>query len=185
MTMHIQDREKILVQTRKHWFVLVREALGTLIAAAIPPILVWIIFSESAGSGAAVLVFASAAWLLLSFMAIMTIWTNYILDVWTVTDRRVIHTEQVGLFKREVATLRMERVQDIKVETHGIIESLLNFGTLKIESAGPTSEDTVIKGLPDPSRIRNVILERVDLYTEKQVGDTRAQEERYRETHSE
>jgi uncharacterized membrane protein YdbT with pleckstrin-like domain len=172
MVFHVQSDEKILSKIRKHWFILFRDGIGILLGGFLPPvILIWLsaagVFPASALAPPAVWTFVGAMWFLIIWMSLATIWTNYYLDAWIVTDKRIIYIEQVALFNRKVATLRMERVQDVTVEAYGVLETLLRFGTLRIQTAGATGEFTVIKGIPHPEKVRNRILDQVDDFTEK------------------
>jgi hypothetical protein len=97
------------------------------------------------------------AWLLIMWMALFNAWTNYYLDVWTITTKRLITVDQHGFFSRTIASFRLERLQDIIVSVNGIIPTLLNYGTLEAETA---SEESHFKatGLPDPAGIKAIIL---------------------------
>jgi len=172
MSFHVQPDETILIKLRKHWFLLLRENIGILFAGVLPIVVLAIIstfdsFSLSQIAPPAVWTFSVSLWLLIVWMSLASVWTNYFLDTWIVTDRRIIYIEQVALFRRKVVTLRIERIQDVTDEMHGVIETLLGFGTLRIQTAGPTGEYTVIEGIPHPDKVRNRILDQVDEYTEK------------------
>lgn len=189
MSFHVQSDEKILLKLRKHWFVLLRAKAGVLLGGLLPPIiLIWLtasgVFPATSVAPVAAWTFVGALWFLIIWMTLATIWTNYYLDTWIVTDRRIIYIEQIALFRRKVVTLRMERVQDVADEAHGVIETLLRFGTLRIQTAGPTGEFTVIEGIPNPDRVRNKILDQVDTYTEK-MNDMYEQGHVHHDTHKE
>ena len=172
MTFHTQPDETILLQLRKHWFVFFKLSIGIVCAGVIPLLVVFLLslsdsFSLSQIAPPAVWTFAGALWLLVIWMALATVWTNYYLDIWIVTDKRIVYVEQIALFRRKVVTLRMERIQDVTDEMHGVLETLLGFGTLRIQTAGPMGEYTVIEGIPDPERVRNRILTQIDAYTDR------------------
>ena len=80
------------------------------------------------------------------------------MDVWILTDRKIIDIEQLSLFSREVSEFRLDRVQDITVEVRGIISTMLKFGTLHVQTAGATRE-FVIKNIPDPYKVRDIIMD--------------------------
>jgi len=168
--LHINPEEVILLKQRKHWFILLQAKAGTILLGAIPFVVAWLLLSSEillTSVSAAALVYAGSLWLLIVWMTLATIWTNYYLDIWIVTDKRIIHVDQVGLFSREITTLRMERVQDVTTEVAGIISTMFNFGTLRVQSAGALSGDTIVHGLPDPEGVRRVMLEQVDKFTER------------------
>ena len=162
---HIQPEEDILVVVRKHWFTLAFKLVNVLGIAILPFVVVSIIgtfISASAGS----VMFVTSAWLLCIWMSLFTVWTNYYLDIWIVTDKRIINIDQIRLFRLDVSTLRIERVQDIKVETPGFFATLFRFGNLHVQTAGPEAGFYLIEGISEPDTVRDIILQRVDLATE-------------------
>lgn len=162
---HLQPDESIMLVVRKHWFVHLLDSLPIVIIGLVPFVLLpfvapFISIEPSIPS------FLTGVWLLVIWMIIFTVWTNYYLDIWIVTDKRIINIDQISLFTRSVSTLRIERVQDVKVETHGFFATFLNFGNLQVQTAGPEAGFYFITGIPKPSRVRNTILDRVDMTTE-------------------
>ena len=162
---HIQPDEDVIIVVRKHWFVLLRDSIGVIIAGLLPFFFISVLTSSSAVNPA-LSTFFTAVWLLALWMMLFTIWTNYYLDVWVVTDRRIINIDQIHLFKRNIIILRIERVQNITVKVHGFFATFLKFGNLEIQTAGPEASTMVIQGIPNPSYVRNSILEYVDIATE-------------------
>lgn len=57
-----------------------------------------------------------------------------------ITNQRVIRTEQIGLFRREISEAEIERIQEISTEISGPIHTLLNFGTVKIQTASSSAK---------------------------------------------
>jgi len=100
------------------------------------------------------------------WVALFTIWTNYYLDIWIVTDKRIINVDQISLFNREVTTLRIERVQDVTINTDGLLETLFKFGTIRVQSASATNKYSTIHGIKNPTFVKDAILENVDAATE-------------------
>ncbi len=80
------------------------------------------------------------------------------LDVVRITDKRVIDVDQKGFFNRNIATIRLEDIQDVTIQSSGIFATLLGFSDLNIQSAGHLNE-FIVRGLKDPEQIRSTILE--------------------------
>ena len=40
-------------------------------------------------------------------------WLDYYLDIWVITDERIVNIEQKGLFSREISTQQLYRIQDV------------------------------------------------------------------------
>ena len=90
-------------------------------------------------------------------------WTNYYLDVWTITNKRLIAIDQHGLFHRETASFRLERLQDMNVEINGIIATFLDYGILEAQTAGGDDDKFRATGLPHPRELKSLILEASDV----------------------
>jgi len=161
----LQPEEKVLLVVRKHWFVLFAAAIKVFLVGILP----FVILPFAApyvSIDPALPTFLVSAWLLIIWLMLFTVWTTFYLDVWIVTDKRIINIDQITLFRRSVSTLRIERVQDIKVERIGFFSTLLNFGELQIQTAGPEASFYTIDGIPAPGDVRNAIMRRVDMTTE-------------------
>ena len=134
--------ETIIKTIRRHWFVVAIDIIIFLVFALIPLIGITAFLNNVAGSEGvqgygAYIAFFYLVWLELSWIMFTIAWTtNYYLDIVLITNRRLLKIEQRGLFARDIAEMRLERIQDIRVDVMGIIPSLLDFGTLKVQTAG-------------------------------------------------
>jgi uncharacterized membrane protein YdbT with pleckstrin-like domain len=161
---HLLPGEKIVLKLHKHWIILVRDTIGTLLLAFVPLILLAILqivapqFIDFPGY-LAFMSFATSLWLLLIFLSLAIIWTDYYLDLWIVSDMRIISVDQISLFNRKVTTLSHERIQEITVKEENVVQAFFQYGTLDIETASPTDGDATMEGIPHPEHVRKVILE--------------------------
>jgi hypothetical protein len=166
----LEPNEKVLATVRKHWFIITIEMLGILFFALIPLFLLIVIavlpfqfeIATLFTTYASEIVFFLAAWLLLSAMAGVAVWTHYFLDLWVITDRRIIVIDQVHFFNRKVSNFRLERLQDIKVTIRGIIPTLLNFGTIRAQTASAAESNFTSTGLPAPRELQSLIQTAMD-----------------------
>jgi len=104
-----------------------------------------------------ILRFAAALFSLFLWSFIFVVFIDYYLDVWIVTDCRIVNIEQRGLFRREISELRIENVQDLTTEITGIVPTFFDFGDLYVQTAGKR-ERFQFKSIPHPERVRDVIL---------------------------
>lgn len=156
--------ERIVLKLRKHWILLLRDTIGTILLAFLPLITlaaVQIVAPrfENFPDYLAFMSFATTLWLLVIFLALAVIWTDYYLDLWIVTNKRIISVDQVSLFNRKVTTLSHERIQEITIKEENFVQAFFKYGTLDIETASPTDGDATMEGIPEPERVREVILE--------------------------
>ncbi len=160
---HIQDDERILLVVRKHWLVLKLAMLPIVLLGFFGFVVIQafsVIQNDALGT------FVNALWLLGVWMLIFTVWTNYFLDAWIITDKRIIDIDQRYLFNRATSTTRIERIQDARVEVPGFLATMFGYGNLRIQTAGADAEFIFIEGVPNPERIKNTIMEYVDRATE-------------------
>lgn len=167
----LEPDESILLQTHRHWFVIASQ-LASLLGLALGPILMYVFvdwflhttenFSFNLTELTAELLFVYLLWLLFLWLGTFNLWTNYYLDILTVTDRRVILINQKGFFRRNVSSFRLERLQDMNIEVDGLLATLLDYGTVHAETAGHADEEFRATGLPKPRDIKSLILRASD-----------------------
>lgn len=164
----LEPNEKIIKQTRRHWFVIASQIAMIAIVAIVPLVLFILIATKGGGLGnfvanyTAFFGFAYLLWIAFSWIGVFNMWTNHYLDVLTITDRRVVVVNQKGFFWRVVASFRLERMQDMNTEVNGLLPTLLNYGTIAVETAGDSDEEFRITGVPDPSKLKSLILQAAD-----------------------
>jgi hypothetical protein len=167
----LESGEDVLKVVRKHWFIIVTELFSVFIMFSFPFIMLFFfaIFPDALSSlsvGLAdyttLIAFGVASWTVLSLIVGFTIWTHYYLDLWVITDRRIIVVNQIHFFNRNVSSFRLERLQDIEFYVRGLIPTILNFGTIKAQTAGAFESNFKTRGLPDPRGLQAVIQKATD-----------------------
>lgn len=172
---NLLDDEKVVLMKRRHWYVIASEGAALLFAAALPfagGAVVWGASPEAADfirTHATLFLFYGAVWVQMIWMFFFIGWTNYYLDVLMVTNRRVVDVEQIGLFARDMAEMRLENIQDVKVEVIGIIPSLLKMGDLHIQTAGQAKE-VYIRHIPEVHEVREAIAHQLDILHQKKFS---------------
>ncbi len=159
----LDKNEKVILEARKHWFILFTETFFLVFLLLFPVFIIVGIkilniqqFIQFVGDGTFLSIIIIAIWLLFIWIIFFVIWTNYYLDILILTNKRIIDIEQKGLFSREVSTFRLDKIQDITTEVHGILATLLDFGDVHIQTAGE-SRDFIAKGVPRPAIIKRKI----------------------------
>ncbi len=164
----IDENETILLVVRRHWIVLLMNGIVLLGTYLIPvvalslfhfvPIEELITFD---GNVFYIGLFFFFAWTLIMWMVAWNMWTNYYLDTIIITNKRLFNIEQYGLFRRESNSFRADRIQNVSVRVNGIIQTLLDYGTIRIETAGE-KEDFVAPHIPHPYEIKRLVGEQQD-----------------------
>lgn len=153
-----QPGEKIVVFLRRHIFVFFCSFLFYVLLIILP-IIIYVLFKMYVPeildairarpilypfSVMVISIYFLSTWLFLFYSFL-----DYYLDVWIVTNKRIINIEQKGLFSRTIAEQRLFRVQDVTSEVKGIIPTILNYGNVFIQTAG-SKERFVFKQVPFP-----------------------------------
>ncbi|HTE49135.1 MAG TPA: PH domain-containing protein [Candidatus Paceibacterota bacterium] len=149
--------EKVILLLRRHPFVILIRLFFFLLLVLVPPVLgmLFSFFLNSYGL-LPLFFFLSSVWYLFLWSAIFYSVTMYTLDVWIVTDRRIIDSTQHGFFSRIVSELHLSRIQDMSVDTEGVIPTFLKFGDLQIQTAG-TEEKFRFRQIPNPEKVKDEI----------------------------
>jgi membrane protein YdbS with pleckstrin-like domain len=105
-----------------------------------------------------------AIWLFFFSMVI-----DYYLDIWVITNDRLIAVEQRGLFSRTVSEMDLWMVQDVTSEVNGISATIFGYGKLSVQSAAEQARFH-FENLHDPNRIRQRILDLADEDRKYHVG---------------
>ncbi len=160
----------MIFEVRRHWYVLARESSAIILMALIPLFLLggFSYFGLSEDFILPILALSSG-WLAILWSLFFVVWTNYYLDVWIITDQRIVDIEQFSLFSRDVSEFRMDRVQDLTVEVKGIIPTLMGFGDLHVETAG-TQHQFHIREIPNPYEVKDRIIRIHDQAVQKDRG---------------
>ncbi len=161
----LEGGERIVHIARRHWFLFVSEsgalALFALLPAAlflIPhPISVAIFAKQNIGANLLpLLVFFWSLWLMFLWALFALMWTDFYLDVWVITNHRVIDIEQAGLFNRKISSFRFDQIQDATVKISGLLATLIKFGTVELRTA--SNESFKFKGVADPTVLKERIM---------------------------
>ncbi len=101
-----------------------------------------------------------ATWILFVWVSLFIRFTNYYLDSWVITNKRIVDIDQKSLFTRTTATLNLDKIQDVRVEVGGLLRTVLGIGTIHIQTAG--SETVFV--IPDASSPEGVKTTIINLY---------------------
>lgn len=139
----IDEHEQIVKVVWDHWFVLLGRMFILFFAVMIPVVGVFLFniiplqkFIILEGSNSAASLFFLIAWLIIMWIIGWNIWTNYFLNVLLITDIRIFDINQKGFFRRKSSSFRIDHIQNVTVEQMGVIQTLLDFGTVHFETAG-------------------------------------------------
>ncbi len=163
--LHLDTGETVILEVRKHWIIFVEHILGLSLAAFMP----FVIFAlleifipglidvNLPGNEYALFVFFYSIWLLILWISFFINWTKYYLDVWYVTEKRIIAIDQKRIFNREVSNVRFDKVQDVTVTVKGFIATMLDFGNIEVQTASEDNRDFKMTVVRHPQEVRRII----------------------------
>jgi len=154
--------ENLIILLRRHWINLLSQLFPfmALILVLLIAYLLFYLFLEPHLLNPVEMQFihlGTALFVLFLWSFIFVVFIDYYLDVWIVTNERIVNVEQKGLFRREISELRLENVQDLTTDIGGIVKTFFDFGDLYVQTAGKR-ERFLFKSIPHPERVRDIIL---------------------------
>lgn len=159
--------EEVLLFMHRHWYTLISKIIYTFLGALLPFILITlfgqIIISYKLAS--LVVFLFSAYYMVLWYVVGYTI-TMYVMDIWIVTDQRIIDSTQQGFFNRTISEISLGNIQDISTVIVGAIPTMFNYGNLDVQSAGAV-DHFEFKQIPNPQNVKDVITKAVSEYKDK------------------
>jgi len=86
---------------------------------------------------------------------------DYYLDIWIVTNDRIIDIEQHGLFSRVVTELDLFRIQDVTTNVNGFFQTVFRYGDIIVTTAS-TNTNIIFKRVPEPDKVREELITAAD-----------------------
>jgi Bacterial PH domain len=90
-------------------------------------------------------------------------WLNHELDMYVVTNNRIIWIEQVAFLNRVVSECNLAQIQEVNSSTQWLFSNILNYGTLTLQTAGRGTHFTM-EFCPDILNCSRAVLNVVDTY---------------------
>ena len=151
---------------RRHWIIVLR-LIVMAVVLLLAPIFVYYgvpVIQSPMGSDSIFtlwILFASSYYLFV-FLFLFNNFLNYYLDIWIITNDRVISVEQKSLFSRVFSEKELDTMQDITSSVKGFLPTMLNYGDVYIQTAAE-KERFIFKQIPNADdvarRISNLVQE--------------------------
>lgn len=136
--------EKVELFLRRHWFIFLKVVLGYLALALLPVVFYLVVLGPNVNALVNDVTYPLSVILIGSFYLFVWLFffnafLDHYLDIWIVTNKRIINIEQKGLFSRMVSEQKLNKVQDVTSQVKGFIPTFLNYGHVFVQSAGTIS----------------------------------------------
>ncbi|HSP56023.1 MAG TPA: PH domain-containing protein [Dehalococcoidia bacterium] len=155
----MQDGETITALYRRHWwFLWPQSILLTLIAVVPVAVVAWVLNLIGVLDDLGIWFWLVAAvWLVVGALRLFFNWYRYQHDIWVVTNQRIVDVFKAHPLNLRVATADLVNIQDMSVVKSGLTPTLLNYGTVVLETAGADNVAFTIAGVPHPESIQLLI----------------------------
>lgn len=146
--------EKVQCFCRKHWVILLKDLIGFVIFIGL--IIITAVYFKGIFNFFSQDSFLSTL-LAFTLFSVFTVYVHrfflrmirYFLEIMIITNYRIVLLEKSLYLKDSKDAVDLPKIQDIRKEQHGIIRSILRFGTLVI-TLSSTSTTKVIPFIPNP-----------------------------------
>lgn len=154
--------EKIIIITRRHWIQMVFALLTVagIVGVYFLILGLLLIFTplEWTGLAGTFLTGLTGIVLLMFWLFLFVKFIDYYLDLWILTNNRIVQVKQDNLFSRQIGEFDLLTVQDVSSQVKGILGTFLGYGTIFVQTAG-TRELFLFKYIPNPNEIEKQILD--------------------------
>ena len=150
--------EQVVLLIRKHPFVALLP-ISIFIIVGIFPILIYLLFAAKIFSNDYFTPFLFISSIFYGFIWLGAFYflTMYTLNTVIITNKRIIDNDQHGFFDRKVSELHLYRVQDVSTHTRGIIQTMLHFGDMEVQTAA-ADRQFVFDNIPKPELVKDTVM---------------------------
>jgi membrane protein YdbS with pleckstrin-like domain len=152
--------EKLIMKLHRHWIVFAFK-MGYILGLIVTTIIIFIMKAHLIVLfGTAIFWWSVSLYWMFFLTFILVSWINDELDLFLITDQRIIWIEQVSALSRRVSECGLNRVQEVNAEVTGILQTVFHYGQVHIHTASENS-DMIVGFAPNPvengNRINTII----------------------------
>lgn len=169
-----RPNEHVVLFLRRHWIAVFAIVVAFFFLAGTPLAIGWFFWPRleillAHPVFGPLIVIAGSMYFLSIWLFAFLEFTDYYLDTWIVTNERIINIEQEGLFHRTASELDLAAVQDATAEIRGIVQTLLTYGNVFIQTAGEKNRFH-FKNIDDPEHVKELVTRLVEEDKIKMAG---------------
>lgn len=159
--------EEIQYILHRHPITFLPEVVVAVVLFLIPPG-IWIVFGDTllsditAGSaGWVFLILLMSAYYITTLTFFYTQFVTYYLDLWVVTNDRIIDVDQKTLFAKTISELGLVNVQDVTTDVTGFFATMFDYGDVIIKTASD-NPNIIFRKVHRPNKIRAAVIDLAD-----------------------
>lgn len=163
--LHFPDQrkdEQVILLLRRHWTVIAGHVARLAMFMIVPVVVFGLLYSlgwtvEVGGPLYVLAIMAVSLYYIFIWIFYFHEFVDYHLDIWIVTDQRIVSIEQAGLFNRTTSEHSILKVQDVTAEVKGKTQTFLDFGYVHVQTAAE-SQRFVFSQVPQPRTVAKIIM---------------------------
>lgn len=101
---------------------------------------------------------ALLGWYLLILGYSLESFLSWFFNVCIITDERIVDVDFLSLLYHDVASAKLENIEDVTSVTGGTIRAILDYGTVRIQTAGSQTEFE-FENIPHPAQVTKLLNE--------------------------
>lgn len=94
----------------------------------------------------------------------------YSLNVFVITNQRIIDIDQKGFFDKTVSESTFDKIQDVSYRIKGLFQTVFHYGDIIIQTAG-TKANLELSGIKNPQKVQELIAKLVHEISENKKGN--------------
>ena len=158
--------EHIIFKLHRHPLTFIPIIVLFFVMLAVPVIVYWLITFLFPGSLRCPILYpltilAWSTYFLFTYLFFYVRFIDYYLDMWVVTNDRIVDIEQNGLFNRVITELDLFRIQDVTANVSGVFGTVFRYGDVIVTTASSTSH-IIFRNVPRPNHIREELIRLAD-----------------------
>ncbi|MFA6427288.1 MAG: PH domain-containing protein [Candidatus Magasanikbacteria bacterium] len=155
--------ERIEYVLHRHAFTFIPIIILFIVLASIP-VLVYLLINNlfpdaiNGPVGYPLFVLLGSIYYLSMYLFFYAQFVEFYLDLWIVTNDRIVDIEQLGLFSRTITELDLFRIQDVTTDVKGLFPTIFHYGNVIIKTASSNTH-IVFSNVPSPNHVREKLIQ--------------------------
>lgn len=139
VAVQLEPNEHLHMIIRKHWVIFMESVILTLVLVG--TCLGIYLVAEFAHVPSLFTLLSIIGIGMIGFQYIFIHWVNDELDVFIITNRRIITLDQINFLDRKLSQTTIDNVQEVNSSTSGLLGNIFEYGNLMIRTASDMSND--------------------------------------------
>jgi membrane protein YdbS with pleckstrin-like domain len=152
--------ESVVLETRQHWFVVLRNIAVRVLALALLAVAIWYVGDAGWLDNDAGTWLSYAIWVVFALVVLTVLWTllGWLTERFYVTTSKIVYA--YGILNRNVTSTPLVKIDEMTLR-RPLLGRMLGFGRLDVENAAGGSEPLAgLEYLPKPVKLYQLISER-------------------------